>query len=299
MSNAPSFDGARETLAGLLDDWVFGTVMSVKVPDTSTSYFHGVVKTPRGRAWFQQTKSARRPKTFGPITVPTTHEKPKVGDVLMGKLDTADKARLLNWHGDAKAMRELSNVCLNGTSKCEFQLLADMRTTHDDIWALCRLVMFGNVQVFADAYLDNKTMNLSKTPLKFVYETSTSLCDPGVWDAFVKIVPSAEPPIDEPVLWEPPVTNLEPVLWEPPVTNLEPVRHPYEAYASPPYNSTTPPDPVSPPYNPTTPPYNPESPPYNPTTPPKEIDIDAFAALIEQYCPPVQAYDPENPAYNS
>ena len=27
------------------------------------------------------------------------------------------------------------------------------------------------------------------------------------------------------------------------------------------------------------------------------IDIEAFSALIEKYCPPVQEYDPEHPAY--
>ena len=299
MSNAPSFDCARETLAGLLDDWVFGTVISVKVPDAENEYFHGMVKTSNGRAWFQQSKRSRKPARFGPICVPVTRDKPSVGDVLMGRVDPNGKTpRLLGWHGHAKAMRELSNVCLNGTRKREFQLLGDMRTSQGDtIWALCRLIMFGNVQVFADAYETNTSpMTLCTSPLEFVHETSTSMCDPSIWAAFVRLVPTAQPPVTNPSTSQPP----EPTMWEPPVTNPYTTPFtlpPYNPVApnSPPYNPVSP---NSPPYNPPdSPPYNPvspDSPPYNPTPP---IDIEAFSALIEKYCPPVQEYDPEHPAY--
>jgi hypothetical protein len=118
--------------------------------------------------------------------------------------------RLTDWYGDVKPMRELTTVCCMGTTKREFQLLRDMRTPlNDDIWALCRLIMFGNVQVFADAHVGDINMRLSMSPLAFVFETSTALCDPSVWAAFVAIVPNAEPPLpkpDEPVLWEAPET---------------------------------------------------------------------------------------------
>jgi hypothetical protein len=300
MSNAPSFDVARETLAGLLDDWVFGTVTSVKVPDTDNEYYHGVVKTSRGRAWFQQTKSARRPQKFGPITIPITCEKPNVGDVLMGRVDNSGRLRLINWYSDSRSMRELSRVCFQGTSKREFQLLGDMRTSRDDdIWALCRLVMFGNIKVFADAHLDGiKPMNLSVTPLEFVYETSTSLCDPKVWDAFVELAPAANPPGDDDAeSCVPPLVSYTPT---PPSYNpTSPPNSPPYNPTSPPYNPTSPPN--SPPYNPTSPP---NSPPYNPTSPQytpqaKDMDIETLSMLITQYCPPVGsvAYDPANPSY--
>ena len=314
MSNAPSFDDARETLAGLLDDWVFGTVTSVKVPDPANEYYHGVVKTSRGRAWFQQTKSARRPQKFGPVTMSTPRETPKVGDVLMGRADTSARVRLTNWYSDARPMRELAAVCVNGTSKREFQLLGDMRTTHDDVWALCRLIMFGNVQVFSDAHLDGtKPMNLSMPPLEFVYATSTALCDTGLWDAFVGLVPTAEPPMPEvESMWEAPSTV--PALMRA-LPDLAPSYEPYTpdlayeqpgAYTpeSPPYIPGSPPYiPGSPPYIPGSPPYIPGSPPESPTPDPTEskpIDIAALSYLISQYCPPVietGAYDPANPSY--
>jgi hypothetical protein len=302
MSNAPSFDTARETLAGLLDDWVFGTVVSVKVPDPHNQYYHGHVRTPKGRAWFQQSKAAQRPVTFGPVTLSPPSGPPKPGDVLMGAYDGK---RFTGWFDDAKPMRELARVCYNGTHKREFQLLGDMRTNVDDVWALCRLVMFGNVRVFADAHLDKTNMNLGMPPLEFVHETSTALCDPTVWDAFVAIVPTAETP-REPALphesppYTPPTYMPEsPPYRPPPPDSYVPESPPYVP-DSPPYVPDSPPY-VPDSYVPESPPYVPDSPPYVPDSPPKpgDMDIATLSSLIRQYCPPAAplAYDPANPGY--
>ena len=305
MSNAPSFDNARETLAGLLDNWVFGTVTSIKVPEEGGVYFHGMARTSKGRAWFQQSKLGRRPQQFGPVQIDprTAAGPPQIGDVIMGRFDKAEgkNGKLSNWYTDVAAIRELARVCLKGTNKREFQLLGDMRTEkNDDTWALCRLIMFGNVRAFADAHVTNgSSMRLSTTPLEFVRTTSELLCDPSVWAAFVQMVPDAQQSVET----YPDSPDYTPISTAPQPPPFSPTTYTHASYnpaapepQSPPYDPVSPP--ASPPYNPMTPP---ASPPYNPVSPPPSganVDITALAQLITQYCPPpVEPYDPINPGY--
>ena len=328
MSAVSGFDSARETLAGLLDGWVFGKVRSVKTPDAEKTYFHGILDTPKGRVWFQQSKQARRAFKLGPMTLPETMEIPKIGDVVMGRVDGAVRkngknAPLLDWYTNAGCVRALAKVCFNGTQKVEFQLLGDMRNdSNDDAWALCRLVMFGNVRAFADMHTAGKNtgMRLSVPALDFVHAAAELLCDPSIWDAFLALVPGASPPskmeppspppravseFDPPPFQLPPPSSslyCPPYAYCPTYCPTSPPRLP----ASPPYCPTSPPRlPASPPYCPTSPPRLPASPPYCPNTPPPasppycpntpppvcppvpQMNIETLSKMISQYCPPV------------
>ena len=277
-SFAPTFDIARNTLDALLGAWVFGRVVrNVTRPDPNSHYFHAVLITSKGqRIWFQQSNRASRVLHIGPIEVqpPSPTFIPQAGDVIMGRLqpktNERKKDRLVSWYANpAQQLQHLANVCVAGTQKHEFQLLHDMRTdTHDEVWALCRLVMFGNIQAFADAHLMKRTYQMrllrNRDPLDFVYETAETLGDYDIWQQFLNIVPNAKIP-----------------------------------------SSTSPPPPTSPPFHPSTPPPPPTSPPFHPSTPPppsspslesKVENASKLLDLLKHYVQP-EPYDPAYPAY--
>ena len=297
---APTFDIARNTLAALLDGVVFGCVTRDPTrPDRDKPYFHGTITAAdKTRVWFQQTNGARRPMTIGPLThePPTFQHPPRAGDVLMGKVDVSaqgerHKARLTSWYSDAKPMRALAKVCTVGTVKHEMQLLGDMRgSCNDDVWALCRLVLFGNVKAFADMHVRNrKTMRLSRSALEFVHAAAETLGDDSIWDEFVRHVPDALPPAPTPPHSPYRVSHIavgfeQMAKYDPSV--------PYTP-ASPPYT------PASPPYTPASPPYNPVSPPASPSLAAKVADASQLLKLLTQFSPPaVEEYDPMRPAYS-
>lgn len=303
--NATSFDVARETIAGLMDNYSFGKVLSVKVPDPNSDYYHGYVKTDKGTAWFQQSRRGRRALEFGPLELAVQEVRPRKGDFLVGKLDGDDRrTKFVGWYSGAGPLKHFYDVCVNGTRKCEVQLMESMCVPGGDdrVWALCRLLMFGNIGVFAR---ENPNMNLNMDVVAFVHKASTTLRDASIWDAFVQMVPTATVP-------RPPTPPPEPQF----VQRLRnstttpqhawgavPIPPPDVAPMSPPYNPMSPPS--SPPYNPmsppSSPPYNPISPPSSPhRTVPAQMDIETLSSLISQYCPPpVLAYDPCKPAYDS
>jgi len=305
---APTFDAARNTLAALLDGWVFGRVMrEVTRPDPHKPYFHGMIVTSKGdRIWFQQSNVPHRSLSLGPLGLtPTDSTPPRAGDILMGKVEPArgerHKARLLTWYANVPQIAALAKVCTRGTDKHEMQLLSDMRTTaNDDIWALVRLVLFGNIGAFAAAHRGKGTMRLSTTPLEFVHSAAETLGDHTIWDAFLALVPDAKSPKRLP----PPQPYLPtPHAYSPPFSPFTlPPAHPYtptpQTYVpiSPPFNPTTPPS--SPPFNPTTPPTTPpSSPPTLDDEKKKTEDASRIWELLKGYIQIQEEYDPMNPTY--
>lgn len=158
---APTFERARTTLAHMFNGWIFGSLRRPVVhPDPNKPYFHGmIVTTCKKRLWFQQTTRAREPVFFGPVRVDATRAIPAVDDVIMGQVLTGKdgKQRLVKWYITVNALQHLSHLSTAGTNKHEMQLLHDLRTSaNDDIWALCRLVLFGNIEIFVDAHVHQK-----------------------------------------------------------------------------------------------------------------------------------------------
>jgi len=234
---APSFDDARNMLANLLDGWVFGQVTrEVKRPDICKPYFHGMIVThKKARVWFQETNCARTSLRIGPIIMRASTEVPRAGDVIMGREETSTqgerrKSRLTTWYANAQPLQMLARVCLEGTYKNEMQLMGEMRSaSNDDVWALCRLVLFGNIRAFADAHGGKRGgMKLSTTPLEFVHYAAETLGDETIWDAFVALVPDATPPssgYDSDGL-SPPTTPS----YNPPLPSYDPMNPPLPSY---------------------------------------------------------------------
>lgn len=226
---APTFDAARMELYTQLSSYVFvrlprrAAVPPERAGEAQNGYYHGVAHclTPEGsngRVWYQKTAMAQRPIHVGPLTVqPPSPDDPYVplaGDVFMGKTvpphsgaqrrggEGEKNDRLVNWVPFADPWFHLFNLVCNGTAKTEDALAHELRvrtkTGPDDVWALARLVLFGNVRVFADEHkgsVDKKgPMRLSMPPLHFVHACATSLRDESIWTEFVKLVPDAVPP---------------------------------------------------------------------------------------------------------
>jgi len=133
---------------------------------------------------------------------------PSPGDILIGKLDERDRdgKKLVKfgvWYSHGSPLWALYNIVCNGTAKSELELSYDLKnnantTGRDDIWALARLVLFGNVRAFADDYLSKKTttgrMKLSCQPHEFVFRCSVFFEDASMWEAFKHLVPDVPEP---------------------------------------------------------------------------------------------------------
>lgn len=185
----------------------------------------------------------------------------------------------------------------------------------DDVWAVARLVLFGNVAAFAND-TEGEKMNLSVSPLQFVYTCTLHFGDTSIWEHFKKLVPDAElPPFegdDDDAESAPPPSLTAASAPRPRRVKPLPTPHPFgprhdddDAGGGGGALSCAPPlppppqhrggaEPVSPPFYPTTPPPAPESPPYNPnSTPPASPPYNPNST------PPASpSYAPASPAYN-
>lgn len=241
------------------------------------------------------------------------------------------------WFPGAGHLRLLFDLVCSGTTLTELELARDLRTRNDgsktsteasatsttvhfskirkpkqvvvtpgerggdDTWALARLILFGNVEVFAaehrappgaaDAPL---RMNLSCAPLQFVYSCSKFFRDDTIWARFKTLVPDAEEPEEEDEEDATTTAYTHTVARDKYYTPKSPTYAPASpayAPASPAYDPSTPP-PASPPYDPSTPPASP--PPYDPSSPPPSSPPYDPGVSSPPYDPGVSSppYDP-------
>lgn len=260
---APTFDAARMELFSQLASYVFARVprraaVSADSRGGDGTYYHGVANRydpsepgRDDRLWYQKPAMANRPCTIGPITLtplpPQDTYVPQAGDVLMGKTAPPGKAdrsgerneRLVSWYPFAEALLALFDIVCNGTTRTEAVLAHNLRLRTrgapgaDDAWAVARLILFGNVRVFAEEHkAPGKGMRLSMPPLNFVHACSMSLRDDSVWTEFVKLVPDARPPSPppSPVVEEPPPPPPQPIV-RPLSVRPPPAQSPEQQYA--------------------------------------------------------------------
>lgn len=319
---APSFDVARRELYAQLTQWTYAHLTRpCSVPPATARderdpypYFHGTAVTKEHqRIWFKRVpvdQAARMPTLrLGGLSVHPPEETyvPGPGDVLAGKVEQVTRSRppgkegkeqndrFSSWYGPVNYLQSLLTLVCNGTELSEAQLAHELRIRRpynqgvDDAWALARIVLFGNVDVFAKQHMNTlaaeRPMRLSTSPLEFVYNCAHGLDDDSIWQAFVKLVPDARPP----VVREDAV-KVAPLMMPPMQTapsSYSPVRthRTHHAHHSAPY----PPRPRSPPFYaqppPSPPHYVPQSPPhYVPQSPP-------------QYAPEPQYVQQESPRF--
>ena len=228
-------------------------------------------------------------------------------------------SKFLYWFAGAGHLRLLFDLVCSGTTHTELELARELRTASsssssssatvnfaqirkpkpqvvaatgsgggDDTWALARLILFGNVEVFAAEHTGTGTatatddgtpppvprMNLSCAPLQFVYSCSKFFKDDSIWARFKTLVPDAEEPEEDNEEDDEEEEDVDHNRHEQqrPTTTTGGARTPESpvyAPASPAYAPASPAyAPSSPLYDPSTPPYDPSTPPYDPSTPP-------------------------------
>lgn len=336
----PTFDKAREMLADLFDNWVFSTVKSpCQIPtdaftdDGRATHYYGNAeeRTPvstsgqRRRVFFS--KQARMSDGFwiGPALASTMDTSPpQVGDTLIGMAvvnDRPSKAgrtfgglRYDTWQCGTRQAWELARLIFVGTSQPEPMLKQTLRTKtpggEDELWAIARLILFGNVEAFSPD--GPATMALRKPASAFVHECAVRFGDQSIWTTYTARFPHVKPPVSSHAnhttntkgggLAEPPVIIapvkrrpkqqqstdrgyqgfqnyqqeqqelLPDVLFKPPAL-IPQERSPYHQHLQQHQHF----QPHSPPPQddefmaPVSPPYLPVSPPYLPSTPPEEM----------------------------
>lgn len=202
----------------------------------TVTFFHGLAtkmehrqQLPGSRPvklWFKKAppEAARSTLSVGPLQLDAAQESyvPRPGDVLMGNVVPSDgprrapaavpggsgtglesNDRFTFWYPHAACLEALLNYLFHGTAVPEAQLAHELRSRRkggeDDVWAVARLILFGNVRAFAEQHLGSsgaKPMRLSVPPLHFVWQCATKLDDDSIWDKFVELVPDAQPPLE-------------------------------------------------------------------------------------------------------
>ena len=317
------------------------------------TYFHGIATTLTGgsqrseRVWFKKppTFSTPAPLKLGPIKMHESNDgngdedeeakveadvfAPSPGDILMGKLDERDSdgKKLVKfgvWYPHAAPLWSLYNMVCNGTAKSELELHYDLKNTastagKDDIWALARLVLFGNVRAFADDYLSKKTptgrMKLSCQPHEFVFRCSLFFEDASMWEAFKHLVPDVPQPVEKQkrVVKVKPIEPHHKAFAAHKAPPLPPASNPSSSYTFNPSfvpNSTlTSASTVSyddPRYHHANVPLEPQSPVYIPRTPPlydEEEEVTPLSPCFNPgyglgYNPTTPPFAPASPAYS-
>ena len=318
MSNAPTFNDARSSLVETMSVFQF-TQLSRPVKTTPTGYFGLTrLKLLQGgsgvEVYFNDRSRAQQDVAIGPLTLHPQIEAPVVGDVLMGVVvptnGNTHKPRLTRWYSGCTALYELARIARCGTREAELDIAHRLRMgDYHDAWALARLVLFGNVTVFAHLHLNTTpphtlVMRLSVPALEFVYRVADTLGDMSIWRAFARLVPGAiapTPPVVLPYVprlaYRPPeqlAYDPEQLAYDPERAAYDPERPAYDANEraydpeKPIYNPASPTyNPASPTYNPASPTYNPASPTYNPAT---------YNPASPTYNP--ATYNPASPTYN-
>ena len=262
-----------------------------------------------GSVWIKK-KARVRQHQLGPVLLASSTSLPKPGDVVFGEVIRGAEQKFGKqsfkterqsykwWLCPGAPLYYLATMVLKGTSETEESLrkLLKLQGDYDDLWMLARVVLFNNVQCFADMLnpelQSERRVKLREQPAVFIQQLSLWLDDFSVLTEFQKLVP-------ETTSLPPPLSAVDPFPtkqfigrkrrqleakseeYDPDDSNYFSHRQP-AGYTSgpgpsfskspkyaPPYAPASPPyAPVSPPYAPASPPYAPESPTYAPFTPP-------------------------------
>ena len=314
-TTAPSFAFARQVLADLFGNWTFAAVTKPCMIPADEGYATGHVKhyfgtaeersptdvggSSRRRVFFQ--KMARHADAFwvGPAIVLEPAELPQPGDMLVGLAEpntapsksgrTFSGVKYTSWQAGGRPAWELARIVTLGTALSEAALQHALRTKtaggSDEMWAVARIVLFGNLRAFHPS--EPPTMALRKSPSAFVHECAIRFSDPSIWTHYANIFPevvapaaAAAPTTFRPYRRPPAPCTIMPL---PP-----PALTPDEMFARElhlkhvrmmepsPYAPHTPPDSPPPTYVPTSPPFAPTSPPYAPM----HLDIPELPELL-------------------
>jgi hypothetical protein len=298
--------------------------------------------------WIKK-KARYRHHQLGPVFFTGGQDIPKVGDVVFGEMFQVANSERKFGKQSVKAERQsykwwtcpgaplyyLATMVLKGTSETEESLrkLLKLSDDYDDLWMLARVILFNNVQCFADMLNPQLqsvlNIKLHDTPVQFVHQLSTWLNDLTIFTEFKKllpeIMPQTLPPLASSTSQLPPLSAVEPL----PVKQFVGRKRrqssgdsfKQDTHHRPDVNENKEYDPDEPGYDfshrkpaaftsapgiysskayssyPQSPPYQPRSPPYQPQSPPYQPQSPPYQPQSPPYQPQSPPYQPRSPPY--
>ena len=238
------FVQAHQTLHSMLQRYTFSVVArDVVIPDKAkevtaehglrVTYYHGtaeeriVLLNYRERpksVWFNKSGRAKDLKIAGVVTLVSgpPHALPNVTDMLVGIAEASvpepgkpkrSGLHYTMWEMGATPVYELAKALVSKVPVSEASLKPKLRLAgpegQDELWALARLVLFGNVAAFDPQ--SQFPMALRLPPALFVQECAMRLNDDSIWQKYVEVCPAVKmalAPPPSPVLASPPELQM-------------------------------------------------------------------------------------------
>lgn len=235
------FAQAHQTLHGLLQRYTFSVVArDVVIPDKAkevtaehglrVTYYHGTAEErivslnyrerPKS-VWFNKSGRAKDLKIAGVVTLCAgpPHALPNVTDMLVGIAEASvpepgkpkrSGMHYTMWEMGATPVYELAKAVVSKIPVSEASLKPKLRLAgsaegQDELWALARLVLFGNVAAFDPQ--SQFPMALRRPPALFVQECAMRLNDDSIWQKYIEVCPSVKmalAPPPSPIMAPPP-----------------------------------------------------------------------------------------------
>jgi len=232
------FAQAHQTLHGLMQRYTFAVVArDVVIPDKAkevtaelglrVTYYHGTAEErtvslhyrerPKS-VWFNKSGRSKDMKIAGVVTLcgGSPHALPNVTDMLVGISEASvpepgkpkrSGLHYTMWEMGATPVFELAKALVSKVPVSEASLKPRLKLFgegQDELWALARLVLFGNVAAFDPQ--SQFPMTLRRPPALFVQECAMRLNDDTIWQKYMEACPAVRvalaPP---PVIVSPPV----------------------------------------------------------------------------------------------
>lgn len=327
------FPQAHQTLHGLLQRYTFSVVSrDVVIPDKAreitaenglrVTYYHGTAEErlpftqnyrerPKS-VWFN--KSARaKPGDFRIAGVvlssaagASQHALPNVTDMLVGIAEASvpepgkpkrSGLHYTMWEMSATPLFELAKALVSKVPVSEASLKPKLRLVRsecqDELWALARLVLFGNMAAFDPQ--SQFPMVLRSPPAVFVQECAMRLNDDTIWQKYMEACPAVKlalaPPPFIPLPPPPPLPMLQ-------MSALNDLLSSLAGFAPPPPSSQLtelPPPPPHPQLTELPPPPSP-----SPSSPPvPELSLEAQVQQFQRHMMQVEIgqFAPHSPEY--
>lgn len=185
--------------------------------DNAYSYYFGFAtqidlmgKARDTRIWYKKTTKTRQPIFIGPVKLESTSTIPVSRTIIMGIVDVLPKGRAFRWWiDDAEAMMYFCRFLkyqsgVKANSSHLYHQLALKGPYNDDLWALLKLLLFGDVLSFVKEsgpeaqrdrhpvtktnYTFQRGYTIRETPGRFVLAVSLMARDVTIYDRYVTLM---------------------------------------------------------------------------------------------------------------
>lgn len=178
--------------------------------ENSFSYYYGFSteinlfgKSQSHRIWFKKNTKTRQPVYFGPVALYATTKIPLSKTILVGVVDVSPKGRSYRWWiDDAFAILQFCRFVryqngLKHHSALFYRQLKLQGEYHDELWALAKLLLFGDIMSFLEPkkhpveknqYAFKEGYAIRLDPAKFVLATTLFARDITIYDRYMTLL---------------------------------------------------------------------------------------------------------------